>query len=341
MKKYMLLVTCSLLIAGSANALTANEQLKALKEAYIKSFNKIDSNQDGLISKSEYLTYQFEDLRANIIDTDGFEDEYAEKETTKGSLTQENTNPQAENKNNKSLDLYSKTIEEMANYDMDIDDELSQDLGLVEYEPLTKEDVMPDVVDEKNLEALKLEPADELTEKTKEDVELDALITDTESQISALSDDNITSSEQTSTKDEETSKTKETANENNTSQPEETAPNKQEDKISQINTMLETVKKTLPQKIDEVTTWTDILYENGIISYIYQADIDISLFSEEEKVVLRDSIKSEACEEIFKSVCPQALPLFIEKGTNMTLRYVDRNNNEISFCELNKETCTK
>ena len=111
------------------------------------------------------------------------------------------------------------------------------------------------------------------------------------------------------------------------------------DKTAQINTMLDAVKKTLPQKIDEVTTWTDILYENGIISYIYQADVDISLFSEEEKQILKDSIKSEACEEIFKSVCPQVLPVFIENGTNMTVKYIDKNNKEISFCELNKETC--
>lgn len=336
MKKYMLLVTCSFFVISSANALTANEQLKALKDAYMKNFNEMDANKDGKISKSEYLSYQFEDLRANIIGIDSFDDVDAETDISEDLTSAPTTTPQAEN--DKSLGAYSKTIAEMASYDMDIDSELSQDLRLVEYEPLTKEDVMPDVVDVKNLEVLKEEPVDELTEKTKEDAELDSLISDTEAQISTLSEDNLSPSKDEK-KDKDAVAVEELPELSDDIKTETTEVEEKEDKTAQINTMLDAVKKTLPQKIDEVTTWTDILYENGIISYIYQADVDISLFSEEEKQILKDSIKSEACEEIFKSVCPQVLPVFIENGTNMTVKYIDKNNKEISFCELNKETC--
>ena len=318
MKKYMLLVTCSFFVISSANALTANEQLKALKDAYMKNFNEMDANKDGKISKSEYLSYQFEDLRANIIGIDSFDDVDAETDISEDLTSAPTTTPQAEN--DKSLGAYSKTIAEMASYDMDIDSELSQDLRLVEYEPLTKEDVMPDVVDVKNLEVLKEEPVDELTEKTKEDAELDSLISDTEAQISTLSEDNLSPS-----KDEKEDKDAVAVEE---------LPELSDDIKTETTEVEEKEDKT-----DEVTTWTDILYENGIISYIYQADVDISLFSEEEKQILKDSIKSEACEEIFKSVCPQVLPVFIENGTNMTVKYIDKNNKEISFCELNKETC--
>lgn len=332
MRKYMLLVTCSLLISGSASALTANEQLKALKDAYLKNFNQMDSNKDGQISKAEYLAYQFEDLRANIIGIDSFDDVDPASENTEENNTEKKMTP----KDDKSLGMYSKTISEMANYDMNIDDELSQDLKLVDYEPLSKEDVMPDVLDEENLEILTTNPKEDVIED-EEDAKLDALISDTEKQISTLSEDAISQSEEKDdkkeeTKDQETTEIKEESVKN--------TENKEE-KTAQINSMLEEVKKTLPQKIDDVTTWTDIVYDNDIISYMYQADVDISVFSNEEQQILRDSIKTEACEEIYKSVCPQVIPIFIEKGTNLTVRYIDKNNTEISYCDLNKDTCAQ
>ena len=53
MKKYVLFITCSFLAVGSANALTASEQLKALKDAYMKNFNEMDANKDGKITNDE------------------------------------------------------------------------------------------------------------------------------------------------------------------------------------------------------------------------------------------------------------------------------------------------
>ena len=68
------MLSCSAVISvctgTNVYALTPNEQLKALKEVFASEFDKMDTNSDGTLSKSEYLRHQFESFRANIMEAD-------------------------------------------------------------------------------------------------------------------------------------------------------------------------------------------------------------------------------------------------------------------------------
>ena len=112
-----------------------------------------------------------------------------------------------------------------------------------------------------------------------------------------------------------------------------------EEREKQLGFMMETIKKSLPKKIDEITSWTDIEYTNNTIAYIYQADIDTAKFSEKDKKSLEDSIKNEACQKAYSDMCPKVKTMFIDEGINMQIRYYDKNNTALSSCEFNKETC--
>ena len=103
--------------------------------------------------------------------------------------------------------------------------------------------------------------------------------------------------------------------------------------------MLDTIKKTLPKKIDEATTWTNIEYKDKAIAYIYEADIDMSAMSAKEKTALQNSIKTEACSKAYQEMCPKLKPMFINDGINVRIRYLDKGKNELGVCEFNHETC--
>lgn len=81
MKKYLLLFSVSLAAAsaGQAQALTAAEQLQATKAIFVADFHKMDDNKDGKLSLEEYLSHQFENFRANIIEAEGFDAAVADK----------------------------------------------------------------------------------------------------------------------------------------------------------------------------------------------------------------------------------------------------------------------
>ena len=66
MKKYLLFLSCSLFAITSAEAMSAKEQLAAMKDLFVKEFDKMDTNANGSIDKDEYLSFQFENLRTNI-----------------------------------------------------------------------------------------------------------------------------------------------------------------------------------------------------------------------------------------------------------------------------------
>ena len=111
MKKYLLLISCSLFVAQSVEALTANQQLDAMKDMFVKEFTKMDENKDGQISKDEYLSYQFENFRATVIDADGFngtKTEEVKKEADKDVAT----------KTDVSLTDIPPALKEMAEFDI-------------------------------------------------------------------------------------------------------------------------------------------------------------------------------------------------------------------------------
>lgn len=274
----------SLLIATTAHAMTAEEQLNAMKEMFVNEFQSMDDNKDGMLSKDEFLTHQFENFRAHVIESNGFGTTSSEvkiepevKETT------------AETE----LGGVPAALQAMAEFDIDEEsDAVENPTKEADNLKLTKEDVLPDT-----------ETVEEQKSAITEEENLDNLLKDMESQENPAAIAN-------------------------------TAP-----KENEMNMMMETIKKTLPKKIDEITSWVDIQYANNTISYIYQADIDTTTFSAEEKAALSESIKKEACTKAYQDMCPKVKPMFIDNGIFMQIRYFDKNNEELNSCEFNTETC--
>ncbi len=330
MKKYMLLLSCSLFAAGTAQALTAADQLKAVKEIFIADFHKMDDNKDGVLSKEEYLSHQFENFRANIIEADGFEPlAPAAKKTAKAAAAAPEKGKTAPKNELKSLSDVNNALQEMADYDLEAD--MADDLALEEdpaAEPkkLTKEDVMP---------VVNVESAEKAPEKAAEP-ELDLSVSEDDSLKGLLAELSVTPEEKAAQQAAAEAEAKTAAD------AETAAKNAAEEAAArdkQIGAMLDTIKKTLPKKVDEITTWTDIEYKDKAIAYIYKADIDTAAFSASEKKALQASIKDEACTKAYAEMCPKIKPLFIKDGINVKIRYIDQAGQEISFCEFNNETC--
>ena len=286
------MLTCSVVSLASinANALTPNEQLQAMKGVFEKSFIAMDTNEDGVLNKEEYLNYQFEEFRTNILEADSFDTNLNKnvlqiventakenKEASKDGADSLADEVKQEDKKDPSLNLKDSIniMQSMADFSLDDED-------LVEK---SEEASLENVVEEKNKDVL---PALEKLEF--DDVKDDVVI-------------------------EENPKDKE------------------------INEMLSVVKKSLPKKIDDITDWVDIKYQDKIVSYVYRANVDTSSFSSEELGILSDSIKNDSCVKAYETMCPKIKPLFIDEGINMRIRYIDVKDKELNFCEFNKETC--
>ena len=154
MKKYLLLFSVSLAAAsaGQAQALTAAEQLQATKAIFVADFHKMDDNKDGKLSLEEYLSHQFENFRANIIEAEGFDAAVADKKLpARASAAPADTAADDKGKEPrdelKSLSDVNSALQEMANYELDFDDDFTFDDSFsgLDEEPkkLTREDVMP------------------------------------------------------------------------------------------------------------------------------------------------------------------------------------------------------
>lgn len=147
MKKSLLMLTCSVLAISSikAYALTSSEQMQAVKDIFIASFNDMDINKDGKVDQKEYLKYQFEKFRSNIIEADSF-DAPVEDVVTQAVKTQVVTTNNNDNKNTLSNIKDSVNImKSMADYTLEdeekIDNEIDAELN---SKIITKEDVMPE-----------------------------------------------------------------------------------------------------------------------------------------------------------------------------------------------------
>ena len=371
MRKSLLLLSCSFLFITQAYAAEsdpilddASEHLKLVKEAYIKKFEQMDANKDSFIDKDEYLKYQFETMREVVLTTSGFEDIKEAPAPKKLEVVEDNNDiydildkeevvVKKENKTPekaKTLNDFSATLEEMASFDLDFDEELSA-TEEQNKKRLTKEDVMPDMSEEVISEEVvpdepeKEETLDEasayIDELLKEDEELNELISKTEKQLEEAKQlapaskttlkkkiSDIKPQDQSSK--EVLTKTQAVAN---------TITTQDATKEEKINKLIEESKKNLPQKIDDITTCTDIFYKDNMIIYNYSVNMDISVFPEEELTMLKEHIKTEACLPIYKEKCPEIAPVFIKEGTNVKINYIDKNGKDISYCELNSTTC--
>lgn len=414
MKKYLLLFSVSLAAAsaGQAQALTATEQLQATKAIFVADFHKMDDNKDGKLSLEEYLSHQFENFRANIIEAEGFDAAVADKKLpARASAAPADTAADDKGKEPrdelKSLSDVNSALQEMANYELDFDDDFTFDDSLsgLDEEPkkLTREDVMPaaDVLSpDKTASDTDLPssgssltkedaaapasdtvapapdtsvpapdtvtpasdtPAPASAASTKNEAsavsegaahsaetdlsvsgepelpaELDLSVSEDESLKSLLAEINETPEEKTAKKAAAEAEAKAKADAAAAAEQEKNAAAERE---KQIGFMLDTIKKTLPKKIDEATTWTDIEYKDKAIAYIYEADIDMAAMSAKEKTALQNSIKTEACGKAYQEMCPRLKPMFINDGINVRIRYLDKGKNELGICEFNHDTC--
>lgn len=357
MKKYMFLLSVSLVAAsaGMAQALTAADQLKAMKQVFVADFQKMDDNKDNKLSLEEYLSHQFENFRANIIEADGFDTPKKAEDAASPVKDETLSKPAAADKSSsepekglKSLADVNNALQEMADFDIDLDDGLAldDDLSLdglepaAESKPLTREDVMPsaDLLALTEDEAAKPETKKAAAEMPSLDElgELDLSLSEDDSLKNLLAEINETP-EQKAAKQAKKEAEKAAAAEAEIKA--EQAKADAADRDKKIGMMLDTIKKTLPKKIDEVTTWTDIEYADKAIAYIYQADIDTATFSDKEIKALQNSIKTEACAKAYAEMCPKIKPVFIDEGVNMKIRYLDKVGKELSACEFNEETC--
>ena len=414
MKKYLLLFSVSLAAAsaGQAQALTAAEQLQATKAIFVADFHKMDDNKDGKLSLEEYLSHQFENFRANIIEAEGFDAAVADKKLpARASAAPADTAADDKGKEPrdelKSLSDVNSALQEMANNERDFDDDFTFDDSFsgLDEEPkkLTREDVMPaaDVLSPDKMasdtdlpssgSSLTKEdaaapasdtvapaldtsvpapdtvtpasdtPAPASAASTKNEasavsegaahsaeadlsvsgepelpVELDLSVSEDESLKSLLAEINETPEEKAAKKAAAEAEAKAKADAAAAAEQEKNAAAERE---KQIGFMLDTIKKTLPKKIDEATTWTDIEYKDKAIAYIYEADIDMAAMSAKEKTALQNSIKTEACGKAYQEMCPRLKPMFINDGINVRIRYLDKGKNELGICEFNHDTC--
>ena len=428
MKKYLLLFSVSLAAAsaGQAQALTAAEQLQATKAIFVADFHKMDDNKDGKLSLEEYLSHQFENFRANIIEAEGFDAAVADKKLpARASAAPADTAADDKGKEPrdelKSLSDVNSALQEMANYELDFDDDFTFDDSFsgLDEEPkkLTREDVMPaagvlspdktasdtdlpssgssltkedaaapasdtvapapdtsvpapdtsvpapdTVTPASDTPALASDtPAPASAASTKNEasavsegaahsaetdlsvsgepelpVELDLSVSEDESLKSLLAEINETPEEKAAKKAAAEAEAKAKADAAAAAEQEKNAAVERE---KQIGFMLDTIKKTLPKKIDEATTWTDIEYKDKAIAYIYEADIDMAAMSAKEKTALQNSIKTEACGKAYQEMCPRLKPMFINDGINVRIRYLDKGKNELGICEFNHDTC--
>ena len=421
MKKYLLLFSVSLAAAsaGQAQALTAAEQLQATKAIFVADFHKMDDNKDGKLSLEEYLSHQFENFRANIIEAEGFDAAVADKKLpARASAAPADTAADDKGKEPrdelKSLSDVNSALQEMEKYQLDIQNEFTFEhtfTGLDE-EPkkLTREDVMPaadvlspdktasdtdlpssgssltkedaaapapdtvapaldtsvpapdTVTPASDTPALASDtPAPASAASTKNEAsavsegaahsaetdlsvsgepelpaELDLSVSEDESLKSLLAEINETPEEKAAKKAAAEAEAKAKADAAAAAEQEKNAAAERE---KQIGFMLDTIKKTLPKKIDEATTWTDIEYKDKAIAYIYEADIDMASMSAKEKTALQNSIKTEACGKAYQEMCPRLKPMFINDGINVRIRYLDKGKNELGICEFNHDTC--
>ena len=393
MKKYLLLFSVSLAAAsaGQAQALTAAEQLQATKAIFVADFHKMDDNKDGKLSLEEYLSHQFENFRANIIEAEGFDAAVADKKLpARASAAPADTAADDKGKEPrdelKSLSDVNSALQEMANYELDFDDDFTFDDSFsgLDEEPkkLTREDVMPaaDVLSPDKMasdtdlpssgSSLTKEdaaapasdtPAPASAASTKNEAsavsegaahsaetdlsvsgepelpaELDLSVSEDESLKSLLAEINETPEEKAAKKAAAEAEAKAKADAAAAAEQEKNAAVERE---KQIGFMLDTIKKTLPKKIDEATTWTDIEYKDKAIAYIYEADIDMAAMSAKEKTALQNSIKTDACGKAYQEMCPRLKPMFINDGINVRIRYLDKGKNELGICEFNHDTC--
>ncbi len=354
MKKFILLLSCSLIASTVAKAQIQSNRLTAVKNLFSQEFDEMDADSNGVITAEEYMRYQLESLQKSLM----AENMPKEEQPLIKKEDKEASKPDSLSTLNKTM----ATLQEMADFELDTENATTatDEEWYLKPAKLTKEDVMP----KDNEEQLP---------------ELDLSISEEESLNNILNENKVASKSVESTT--ATSLVKEAIEE--TPQKEEKLPDlasiletkaepttptitsetqattapatleeeleadflaeptlaPTEDTNAKMQLVVETLQKSLPQKIDSITTWIDVKYQNNAIDYIYQADVSTDKFSLAEKKALKENIEKVACVQAYTQMCPHIKTMFIDNGVNVKIRYYDKSNLEISFCEFNNETC--
>ncbi|MCM1324683.1 MAG: EF-hand domain-containing protein [Acetobacter sp.] len=318
MKKLVLFLTCSIFAVSTAQAMNTTEYMNAVKDIFSKEFQKIDTDGDGTISAEEYMLHQLESLQKSLnAETKKVETEAAAvvaedtEETPEKNIEDEKTEPK---ENVDPINALAAALGGESKLNMD---------NSVETSPVEEENTEDD---EWYLKPEKLTLDDVLPEDDNAEIEvpeIDLSISEDESLNNILAD---------MAKEEAAAATE-------PSTPVEKTAAEQEAERNQLQQMLSAIRKTLPKKIDNITTWTDIQYHDNEIDYIYKADVDTNKFSTAEKSALKENIEKVACNQAYAEMCPTIKTMFIDKGINMKIRYYDKTDIEISYCIFNTETC--
>lgn len=334
MNKYMLLLSLPLIPFSIAKAYEVSAPLKDMQKFYVQEFKVMDVNRDNRLSEEEYVTHQIKKLKEALLEEVAETNEKEEKAETAEKVEKADTSVVPNDELN-TLGNVNETLQNMATYDIE------EEAPLPPVETLDfdeeKIDGLPlfDISEEPSVNTE--EPSENTEEPSENTVETEVEVSDTPSNLEMLVEakagDALKGIVENMTTTAEEDVTIDVEGKGITPQEENPVENQK------IKMMMEIVKKTLPKKIDDITTWIDVVYENNEVAYIYQADVDVSVFSPEEQNLLAYSIKNEACTQATKQMCPKIKSTFIDKGLNMKIKYQDKTGTEISFCELNKETC--
>lgn len=189
MKKSLLMLTCSMLAISSikAHALTSSEQMQAVKNVFIASFNDMDTNKDGVIDQKEYLKHQFEKFRSNILEADSF-DTPLNDDVASVIVTKNETLKNEDDKKDLSTIKDSVNImQEMADYTLEDEEDkkvinkedvMPEKLNVVTSDSGADEEYIPPLealnFEEVNADALKVEP--KVTKEDEKDKEIQNMI---------------------------------------------------------------------------------------------------------------------------------------------------------------------
>ena len=322
--------------AGIASAENAEKHMQILKDSFAEEFDVIDSDKDGKISKEEYISYQFDNVRLSLL---GDESDRAVAEAlteVKPEIKAEVKPQKQESKKSetpkdeiKSLSDVSKTLQAMADFDVENDlqiDDKWLDESMEASEPMA--------------EVAKIIAADEAKTQKKDSAPVKTAPKSEPSTVTAPQPQK-TVKVNTSVEEPKIEVSPELVNIiKDMETPDKTvAPKADEPQDAVIEKTIDVLKKSLPKKIDEVTTWSDIEYKNKAITYIYSADFDTVSYSAKDKEELKKNITNEACANAYKQLCPKMKVMFMDEGIKVAIRYLDKSAQEIGTCEFNNETC--
>lgn len=99
------------------------------------------------------------------------------------------------------------------------------------------------------------------------------------------------------------------------------------------------VKKTLPFKVDNTTTWTDVYGTDDEIHYVYRIDMDLQSLSSEQLLMMKPVMEAQICPKVQPAMCGAAKTAILDKGISLLTHYNDKNGNLLAECRFTEMSC--